>query len=258
MLLAVLKTPEPLPEAQSRAAAAALGLALADVRLRLAGPRPRIVLQDQDPVRVRAAEEALRELRWQVQAFDAAAVPTDADRIIARRGQWDEAGRVLLVWDDSGECHEMAAPHVSLLQRALRSRKRETTTKTSERQFAPVRAILSGGVLLTKKVERTTTHTTEQQEAMLVVHRDDGGDIAFYERQLDYRFLGSELQPSSQANFVRLVQLLRGWFPRATFDERALRPGVLGLQGQGGIDPTDLALYLVALAQTLSRLGGAG
>jgi hypothetical protein len=251
MLLAVLETPEPVPDSDIRAAAAAMGLALADVRLRLAGPRPRIVLQDQDGARVAAAEEALRRLQWRVQAFDAAAVPTDADRVMARRGQWDEANRILRVWDDNGQCHEMAAADVSLLQRALRLQKRETQSKTSSRQFAPVRALLSGGLLLTKKVETTTTHTTEQQEAMLVLHRRDGEEVAFYERQIDYRLLGPELQPSSQANFVRLIQRLRGWLPKTPFDERALRPGVLGLQGQAGLDPTDLALYLVALAHAV-------
>jgi len=129
----------------------------------------------------------------------------------------------------------------------------ETQKKTSERQVAPVRALLSGGLILTKKVERVTTRTEEKHEAMLVLHRRNSEDIVFYERALDYRGLGAALQPSSQANFVQLTEQLRARFPKASFDERALRPATLGLHEGSGKDPTDLALFLVALAHASPR-----
>jgi len=248
MLLAVLETPASIPEALVREMSELLSLAPADVRMRLAGLRPRVFLRDADEERVEAAARLLRGFGWRVQAFEMSAVPSDADRVLARRWAWDEADGRLRLWDAAGAEHEVRAAEVSLLQRALRWQRVETRTKTSERQVAPGRALLSGGLILTKKVERVTTQTEERHEAMLVVHRRSSDDIVFYERALDYRGLGAALQPSSQANFVQLMGQLRARFPKASFDERALRPGTLGLHEGGGADPTDLALFLVALA----------
>jgi hypothetical protein len=96
--------------------------------------------------------------------------------------------------------------------------------------------------------------TNETREAFLLVQRGDGaGDLMLYERRLDYRFLGAEMQPSSHANFDRLVTRVRAFCPAVPVDERVAQPSfVNGLPATSG-DSTDLALYLVALASARQR-----
>jgi hypothetical protein len=125
------------------------------------------------------------------------------------------------------------------------------TIKSSERKLDMGKAILTGGLALTSKVEKTTTKRQESRESMLLVQRSDGEpDLIVYERRLDYRFLGSDKQPASHANLELTLQRLRALAPGAPLDDRVARPGfVMGLPLTQA-DPLDLALFLVSLART--------
>ena len=108
--------------------------------------------------------------------------------------------------------------------------------------------MLTGGLLLTKKVETKATRTTTSQESFLLLHRKDGGrDIMIHGRRIDYRFLGADLQPASAANFDRMTAKLRALAPRVPYDDRVSRPGLVSGLSSAAANPVDLALWLVLL-----------
>ena len=244
------------PEARVEAARLT-GLALADLNRRLAGILPRIILpgvpEDQAPTLV----AGLEALGFAALSFAPAMVPGDADRIVAHKVH---LGRDEIVFEDAqGNRHVCRAGSLSLLQRGSRSEKTSTTTTSSSRKLDVGRAILSGGVLLTRKVETKTVRTTETEEAFLLVARGQGAaagdDVIIHERRLDYRFLGAEMQPSSRANLELLWGKLRALAPQAATDERVARPGFVRSLPLTAADPVDLALYLVALARLKEGTG---
>lgn len=247
MLLVVLRLPS--SAAAFAQVAAATGLGLADVRARLTGPLPRPLLLDADGDRAQRAVEALETLGFGVLAFDPAAVPKDDERLVARGIEL--GARRLVVSDGAGEREEIDPAGLILIQTGARSATKTETTKKSERRFAPARAILSSGLILTKKVETEVKRSTTSEERFAVFHRADGGrDVIVYERRLDYRFLGADQQPSSHANLQRFLECVRALAPHAPHDDRVARPGlVASLRNfSASTDPVDVALMVVLLA----------
>jgi hypothetical protein len=116
------------------------------------------------------------------------------------------------------------------------------------------KAILSGGLIVTRKVERTTVHHRSTEQGLLLVERTDGSpDILIPERGTDYRSLGSDMSPSSRANLDLVWQGLQSFAPMAATDQRMARPSFVRGLPITAADPVDLGLFLVSLAR--ARLG---
>ncbi|MEO8213697.1 MAG: hypothetical protein ABI560_10920 [Myxococcales bacterium] len=246
MLLVVARTP---PASQSQAfieAARLTGLSPADVRTRLAGPLPRVLHIEPDGDRARELAAELEGAGFAVLVCEPRAAPGDDERLQARGLRL--AGGILTVIDGAGGEEELPLSALSLIQRGTRTTTSTEVTKKTERRLDVTRALLTGGLMLTKKVEKKTTRTTTARESFLLLHRGDGErDVMVYERRLDYRFLGADLQPASAANFDRLLARLRAAAPRVPFDDRVNRPGFLSGLPAASSATVDLALWLVHL-----------
>lgn len=241
MLVAIARIPE---GAEARVQAAkATGLPLADLNRRLAGILPRVLFPGgAEP----AVIEALEQLGFGVLALDPAVVAGDDERVLARRIEF--AGGVLLATDGKGSVHRCAPADITLLQRGMRTATSAETVTTSERKLSVGRAVLSGGLLLTKKVEKTSVKTTETAEPFLLVQRTAEPDVILYERRIDYRPLGAEMQPASRANLEVVWRKLQALAPDRV-DDRVARPGFVTGLPLTSVDPVDLALALVSLAR---------
>jgi hypothetical protein len=236
------RAPHPIVEA-----ARVTGLAAADVRSRLAGPLPRVLLVEPDPEQARVSAPALEALGFAVLVCDPRAAPRDDDRLVARKLDWVAGDRLRV--ETPNESEEIRASSLMLIQKGVRIETTSEVTKKSERRLDLSRALLTGGLLFTKKVETKSTKTTTARHAFLLLHRaDEGRDVMIYEHLLDYRFLGTSLQPSRAANFNVLVERLRGWAPRVPYDDRVSRPGFVSGLPSTPAPPVDLALWLVQLA----------
>ncbi len=242
----IVRSP-PDPGAFARAAGIT-GLVVADVRRRLAGSLPRVLLSDASGTGLAAAGEALTEAGFGVLTCEPRDVPTDRDRVVARSLDF-HPGEVVVV-DGLGNQHVCPVTAIELLQRGNRVTVAVETVKSTERRFDPARAVLSGGILLTKKVETRSTVERESRQAFLLIQRRDGEpEIILYERKLQYHFLGAEMQPTSFANLQRTAERLRTAAPVAAFDDRVGRPGFVSGLPPTAVDPVDLALHLVLLAR---------
>jgi hypothetical protein len=225
----------------------ATGLSPADVRLRLSGPLPRVLAVESDAERARAMSAALEVLGFVTVVCDPRAAPGDDDRLVARTLDFGPGG--LTVGNDLVGDEQLSATSLALIQKGVRIATTTEVSKKSERRIDLTRAVLTGGLILTKKVETQSTKTTTSQDRFVLLHRNDGGrDLILYERRIDYRFLGSELVPSSAVNFDRMVARLRGWAPRAPYDDRVARPGFISGLLATSAPPVDLALWLVQFA----------
>ncbi len=246
LVLAVAGLP---PGAEVRRQAARIAdLAPADFDRRLVGILPRVLLSGLSGDRAEQLSTGLAALGYTLLTCDPAAVPGDGDRLVARELQL--ADRALVITDGQGNTHTCPRAAISLFQRGVRLSRTTTKATTSERRFSIGKALLSGGLLLTSKVERTQVKTRDSQEAFLLVQRSDGEpDIIVYERRLDYRFLGPEMSTSSRTNLDRVLAALCGLAPDVAVDERVAQPGFVSGLPTTPADPVDLALFLVTLAR---------
>ena len=237
--------PNPNPGAIARAAQLA-GLALSDGARLLMGTFPRILLRvAADPDALVAAFAAEGFIAW---ASDPAQVPTDGRRVIVRDLTWTADG--FLAQDAQGATHACPFAAVRLLQRGARTHTSTEVEKTTKRQLDLGRAVMSGGLMLTKKVTKTTERTTHAKEPFLLVQRGDGApDLMLYEHRMSYQCLGPDMGPATLANLGLLTTRFHALCPQAPLDDRVGRPGfVAGLPLMVG-DPVDLGLHLVSEAQ---------
>jgi hypothetical protein len=196
-----------------------------------------------------ALVDGFESLGFAVFSCDPAAAPRDEDRLLVR-GIEVEAGAFAFL-DGQGRRHACAGGAVSLIQRGVRVTTTAETVTTSERRLDVGKAILTGGLMVTGKVQRQSVRTEQTREPFVLLERSDGQpDAIVYERRVDYRFLGADKQPASHANLERTLARLHALAPDAPVDDRVARPGFVSGLPLTSTDPVDLALYLVTLART--------
>jgi hypothetical protein len=100
---------------------------------------------------------------------------------------------------------------------------RDTTTETvKHRSINLGRAVLTGGMILTKTTKTTRDVTTETRARFINLYAPDAPVIVFRENVLDYNSLGSARKLSRLENFAHLVSELRRCCPGAPYDERLI------------------------------------
>lgn len=234
------------PTAIPRAAQIA-GLASSDAKRILAGTFPRILIRAAtDPEAMVAKLAAEGFLAW---ASDPTQVPTDARRVIVRSLSWTADG--FMARDAQGAVHACPFVAVRLLQRGSRIHTSTEVETTTKRQLNLGGAILSGGLILTKKVTKTTERTTHAKEPFLLLQRADGTpDLMIYEHRISYQCLGSEMGPSTLGNLGLLTTRFRLLCPEAPLDDRVGRPGFVAGLPIMGVDAVDLGLHVVSEARS--------
>ena len=178
MLLVVVRAPASGPPAaadpeRSARAAKVAGLSAADVRHRLQGTLPRVLLNDADGDRLAAIGERLEELGFATVVCDPRLAPTDADRVIGAR-RFVSSPTPASRWTPAGGEHECPFAAVEAIQRGTRVTTQTTKEKTVEHKFDVGRAVLSSGLILTRKEVKETVRKTETTEPFALVQRNDG------------------------------------------------------------------------------------
>ena len=245
MLLVALKAPALTPALLS-VVGEATGLSAADIRPRMSGPGPWVLAVSATAEPLTAMLPLLAQLHVQALVCDPSVVPGDNDRVIVRNLAFGPSQ--LVATDGTGVEHACDYSAISLIQQGNRVHTNVETTKTTQRKFSAGRALLTGGLSLTKKEVITETKKTESSERFVLLSRNDGEpDLMLYERRLNYQFLGNQMQFSSFANLQSLIATITAK-TTAVVDDRVNTPGFVGRLPKTRTDPADLALYLVQLA----------
>jgi hypothetical protein len=233
-----------------QALAGALGITAFEARQRLIGGGPSVVASFADPAQARALAARLHQAGIATLVVDADEVRGRAGRLIVRRFEMGE--RALRVEGGEEERWEVPYGEVDLLLPGTNI-VGETETKTvTERTFSLGKTLLSGGIPMTKKVERQEAVTTETREKFLYLYAGDRPQIVFRQSGMVYDGLGATMQMSRELNFNYLVNELRRLCPAARYDDRFLsRAGQVRVLGPAQNPETHLDLAAEVLAQSL-------
>jgi hypothetical protein len=227
----------------------ALDRSLLEARNRLSDPGggPTVVGNFAEEATAGICVRKLREAGIACTVVAPAEIETDSDRFAVRsfrfaEGAFEAASRY-------GK--EVAIPYgeIELLVRGTLFTPRPEMGVVEERRFSPTRTLFSGGIVMTKRKLTKRAIPMEEREGFLHLYAGGRPPLVFREGSLHYQALGAALRPSSNANFDRLVALLRQRAPLALYDQRlGDKPGRARVLGPT-LSPDrhlDLALTLIA------------
>jgi hypothetical protein len=242
------------PDVEAAALAPEIGVTPYEARLELAGGVPAIVLTTPDRARASRLAEAIRARRHGVVAIDTSAVVPNEEMIGMRRFRLAEGA---IVAEDRNV--ELAYDDVFVLIRAQHRHETERTEHVKTLTVSGARAILTGGLLMTKNVKAEVRVAVEEREQVLYLYRRSGGTPwILHEAQTSYAGLGTAILPSQLENFNRTVRELRERMPLADYDDRLLsmrrvRSALSSAVGLGSVTHSsaawiDLLAHVLALA----------
>ena len=213
--------------------AEALGNSLYEARARLSGAEggPAVVASYGEIEPAWACAGRLRANGFSPLLVTPDDVESDASRFLVR--SFTLGGQSLAVESRRGQTAEVPYAEVDLMLRGVRIDERTETKTTEERKFSPGRALLSGGLLLSKTTRKTEQIAIMERYDFLHLYSAGRPPLVFRSNSLNYQSLGSALQPSTAANFAVLAERLRPTLsPRARYDDRltnrAVRARILG------------------------------
>ncbi len=247
-------------EALATALAEALGGTLYEARARLGDPEggPAVVATYGEIEPAWACTGRLRANGFAPILITPEEVETNASRFVVRAFTF--GGEGLTAVSRRGETTEVAYREIDLFLRATRIEEHTEVKTTEQRKFSAGRAILSGGLMLTKKTRTVEQVTTEERDDFFQVYSDGRPPVVFHASGLNYQSLGPALQPSVAANFARLTETLRKSASQARYDERlASRAGRARILGPSLKDRhLDIAVSLLARVLRSPKVRKAG
>ena len=222
-------------------------------RLLVAGGGPAVVASFAEEPRATALAATLEAAGFAAFVFNSEDLAAPPLTITVRKFT---LGPDALSVDSTGTALSIPYAEVALLLRGAGITQSVTTEKTSQKRFDVGRAVLSGGLVMTKTTSKTLTHTSEERRHFLLLHSSTRPVLVFNEAELLYDGLGSARQPTRQANFLILIGELRRRCPAARFDERLLkRAGQAQLLGPAFSPEDHLPLAAALLARSLIGTG---
>jgi len=252
-------------EAAVSALVTTAGMTAAEARMRLA-PEPPAMLARLPEDRAGGVVAALVQVGLPALTIDER-VPTDGDRFQVRSFAFEPAGARLTARD--GETLTLPWDEVRLVLRGIRTARTTSEHTESSRRLALGRAVLTGGLVMTKKTTSTVRGSEEESEQFVLVHGRTGQRVMLGEKMLEFSGLGALLQPARTANIGVLAQELRRRTPDAFHDDRLVRlgrralPFIIGgesVSRSGGTEVrrTDTRGSVDVLAEVLDRAVQAG
>ena len=207
---------EELPELAGR-----LGMAAYDLRLRLSGGLPAVYARVDDGMEAAGHVEFLRARGHGAVACDTEAVPGPDDQIVPL--DFEASATALHGTSTRGRRFELPYTEIFAMVHVACVTSAERSVTKQEKKFTPGRAVLSGGMVLRKKVDRVDKTVTQEQEQMIYMFcRSHPAPCVWKELTLRYEGLGDRRQLTAAQNFATFSKRLRALAPQAFHDERLL------------------------------------
>jgi len=242
-----------LPEnraAFAPALASALGITSyeASIRLRVSGSGPFVIATFGERAAADEANRKLKASRLSTVMLSDEEAASSQKGFSARTFRFNE--HTLQAESRQKETLAVDYQKIFLIIRGMGIKQEISTETTKERKFNLGKAVLSGGLIISKTVKTTEQKITEEREGFLFVYADGALPLVFKEGALDYSSLGPALQPSRTANFTALLAELRRRAPQARFDDRlTTRAGQVQLLGPS----LDVQRYIGVAIELLVR-----
>ena len=242
-----------LPEdraAFAPALASALGITSyeASIRLRVSGSGPFVIATFGERAAADEANRKLKASRLSTVMLSDEEAASSQKGFSARTFRFNE--HTLQAESRQKETLAVDYQKIFLIIRGMGIKQEISTETTKERKFNLGKAVLSGGLIISKTVKTTEQKITEEREGFLFVYAEGCLPLVFREGALDYSSLGPALQPSRTANFTALLAGLRRRAPQARFDDRlTTRAGQVQLLGPS----LDVQRYIGVAIELLVR-----
>jgi hypothetical protein len=241
-------------DAEAAPLAVDLGCTLYESRLLLLGGVPAVLLSTPERDRALALLGKVRGRGHGAIAFDASAVVSSAVMPSMRHFRLDDDA---IVPDERSE-ERLPYDDLLVLVRASHRTRTDTESEAVQRSFSAGRAIMTGGLVNSKKVTRVVQQSVVEREQVLYLFRRSGATpFLLRESAARYGALGPDRKPSSLENFALTITKIRERAPGGAYDERLLAarkidervacsPGakVVSTSSEAGVD---LMAHLVAL-----------
>jgi len=230
--------------------AASLGIMPYEMRQRMIGGGPAVVACFADLQQARSLAVKVTQSGVATLLIDTDALRRAAGRFVVRRFELKE--RSLCVEAGDGQRAEIAYGNIDLLLCGTRILGQSETVTVTERKFSLGKTILSGGIPLTKKVERQEEVTTVERENILCLYAGEQPPVVFSQSGMVYDGFGAAMKLTRELNFTFLKSELRRLCPTAGFDDRlSNRRGQVRLLGPTLNPETNLDLAFEILARNL-------
>ena len=208
-------------DAEAAALAKDLGTTAYEERLKLVGGLPAVIISS-----AAAGPSLSLNDKMRARGHRSFAVPAEdvvpSDVMIAPKRFALEPDALVSADDPS-----LRLPYADVLGifRAMHSTRTELHTETKEKKFSMGRALVTGGIVMSKTTTKGHTSVSNEREQLLYLFRASGQTPwCFWERGTNYGGLGKEMLPSSAQSFLALIGKLRQLAPQAVYDERLLTP----------------------------------
>jgi hypothetical protein len=252
-------------ESELPALAAHLGVLAFDLRQRLAGGLPAVFATVGDEAEANTHVEFLRARGHGAILCDMDVVPSPEDQLVPSHFELSEAA----VRGKLEGSHGFEVPYADIiaLVHVASVTSSEATKTTQEKKLSLGRAVVSGGLVMSKKVDRVEKKVTTEREQMLhMCCRGQAAPYVWKELTLHYEGLGDDLKLATAQNFARLTDQLRARAPHAFYDQRLLtqkrRAGITSVAGGdkdrrveiSNVRENDLAVFLLLRAHFEGQL----
>ncbi len=239
---------------KSRAAelAAVLGKTVyeASSRLRVPGNGPIVIAVFADPLKASGLAGKLNTADFPAVVLTAAEIEAESRQLTVRR--FSLAGQGLIIESANGGV-EIPYREVGLIIRGTAIASATSMETSTQRKFSLERALLSGGVMLTKTTKTEREVTTQEREVFFTLYAKGRPGVIFRENILSYDSLGTVRRHSSSANMAYLISELRSRCPVSGYDERLLnRASQAALLGPTLRPERDLNVATALLAKVLT------
>jgi hypothetical protein len=236
------------------ALAAALGVTLYEARSRLSvmSNGPIVVAISREYEAVEKIAEKLRSEGFEAIVLNEDEIETGSSQFIVRKFRLDDGE--LVIESRDGQSLAIDYSDIDLILRGTCIEVSSETETVKKRKFSAGRAILSGGLVMSKTTKVTRDVTTEDRKGFFNLYCENRPTMVFFENALIYDSLGPALQPSRMANFSYLLAELRQRQPDAVYDDCLLRRAEQALLLGPLLSPEDhLDVAIALLAKTLRQ-----
>ena len=216
--------PAVLDEELLKAVAAIVNKSLYETRLRLAGKIPKIIANYDTMLKAESASKSLKGLGLVVIVFSDSELRKSSQIFKAHSLKFEEPA--IIFCTRGGQVRRMEASEAFLILSARMQAYTETEVITKVRKLNVTATLLTGGIPITKKVEKKTTKTSYQTESFVRLYGRVSMEsvVEILQHDFDYSFLGVEMASSAVANFGIAIRKIREAFPQAIFDDRLIEP----------------------------------
>jgi hypothetical protein len=220
LVIVAIRTVQGPVDSATRDLAAALDITPYEARSRVirSGGGPCVVATFAAAEPAAACAARLEQAGFAALVLDSAEVETDAERFVVQQLHLNEHD--LQVLNRAGEVRTLPYRDVVLLLRGAGIRSTTTTETTTKKKFDAGRALISGGLLLRKKVKIVTESKSHDRRFFCYVYAAGGRPLALLQDRIDYACLGPDLQLSREANYSWICAELRRRCGSAVWDDR--------------------------------------